>query len=685
MKKLLIISFLWVASLRAQSPLQLPQGHESFEGLFQHGVNLYYSGNSNGAIEVYRTIIQLAPNFEAAYLELAALYNEQGRGHEAQALYRELYNINNNFSHRRLLFIQSVLVHDFATARSLWQTRGADDWVWFFYGLMLRDEGRYREAISAFDRALALNSQLPAAHYFKGLIHNELQQYALAVTAFTTALRLDANFTGALYPLAVAYEGQGRPQMAINTLVRARNTLAEDRRLQQNINRLVQAYPPDMAAQQAQRLARKEHANPPLMTVFPPEVSTINVRVGVVENSNGLSLKAGGDYTLRDGTRSFNGNAGDILFVRRSRNIITVSDVNDRTLFSGRANANISFSYNDERYTTAVFDIINASGQFFTASVDRNYRGAFEFINRPNGITLVNIVGLEEYLYSVVPSEMPASWPLESLKAQAVAARTYALSVMQLGNFRARGFDLLGTVASQAYTGVNGEHINTTRAVNETFGQILFDSEANTFLRAYYSANNAGYTEVETIVWTGRGTVGRHVAVADLHLETRDNFMPLHQLHSWIESRPLTHSSWPGFHHAASYRSVVFTRAEEVALRVARNNNAGVGDITGLSINRRGVSGRVVNVEALGTNRNVTITSSDAIRSRVGGLRTNLFTTNIKFDADGNPEYFIYYQAGWGHGVGMDQSGAAGMAADNFNYRQILEHYYPNGTVQRHN
>lgn len=72
----------------------------------------------------------------------------------------------------------------------------------------------------------------------------------------------------------------------------------------------------------------------------------------------------------------------------------------------------------------------------------------------------------------------------------------------------------------------------------------------------------------------------------------------------------------------------------------------------------------------------------DIIRSSLGGLRSNLFTIeSIHFNSD-HPEYFIIYTAGWGHGVGLDQSGSAGMAADGYSWKQILKHYYPNGQLK---
>ena len=107
-------------------------------------------------------------------------------------------------------------------------------------------------------------------------------------------------------------------------------------------------------------------------------------------------------------------------------------------------------------------------GYFWAGQATRAYRGALQLLPFPAGMTIVNQLTMEEYLYAVVPSEMPSSWPAAALQAQAIAARTYAFA--NLGRYRQRGFDLLGSVASQAYNGVTGETAAVRKAVDATRG-----------------------------------------------------------------------------------------------------------------------------------------------------------------------------------------------------------------------
>lgn len=113
-------------------------------------------------------------------------------------------------------------------------------------------------------------------------------------------------------------------------------------------------------------------------------------------------------------------------------------------------------------------------------------------------LTVINQLSLSEYLYGVVPKEMGTGWPIEALKAQAVAARNYAL--MNLGKYSEYGFDFTTGTSSQAYGGYAAEKPDTNRAVDETKGIVLtYDGD---LIQCYYHANSGGYTEFAGNVWS---------------------------------------------------------------------------------------------------------------------------------------------------------------------------------------
>ena len=125
------------------------------------------------------------------------------------------------------------------------------------------------------------------------------------------------------------------------------------------------------------------------------------------------------------------------------------------------------------------------------------YRGDFVITNMWNGITLINDVPIEDYLKGVVPAEMPAKWNPEALKAQAIAARSYAVATKNAGKHASKGFDLVDTTADQAYGGASAEKESTTKAVEDTKGIVLVQNKK--VLPTYYHASSGGQTKV----WNG--------------------------------------------------------------------------------------------------------------------------------------------------------------------------------------
>ena len=286
---------------------------------------------------------------------------------------------------------------------------------------------------------------------------------------------------------------------------------------------------------------------------------------------------------------------------------------------------------------------------------------------------MVNQLNLEEYLYSVVPSEIPAYWPEEALTAQAIAARSYTLANM--GRFSNRGFDLMGSVRSASYRGAGNEAERTNAAVDASQGQVLtYDGK---ILNAVYSANSGGHTESGESVW---GNPSPLQAVSDPELSTRTSPLPPEDLARWLAETPASFSSKPGLHSASAYRWRTWVSAEEISARL-RSRGTELGQIISLLSKGRGISGRVEKILVRGTLGSSEI-RGDAIRSVLGSLRSNLFVSEPLLGSGKLPESFIFSGGGWGHGVGMDQSGAAGMASDGWTAAEILAHYYPGTAIE---
>ena len=142
--------------------------------------------------------------------------------------------------------------------------------------------------------------------------------------------------------------------------------------------------------------------------------------------------------------------------------------------------------------------VIKPKSGGFVSAKRKWYRGHLQLLNDGLGLTVINDIPIEDYVQGVVPSEMPSSWEEEAHKAQAIAARSYALANM--GKRGKYGYDLNDTPEDQAYGGASAEKINTNKAVEDTKGIVLiYDGK---IIPAYYSASAGGQTRSAGQVWT---------------------------------------------------------------------------------------------------------------------------------------------------------------------------------------
>ena len=262
---------------------------------------------------------------------------------------------------------------------------------------------------------------------------------------------------------------------------------------------------------------------------------------------------------------------------------------------------------------------------------DRWYRGRTQLVPTSKGLTAVNHVNLEHYLYSVLGAEMSPSWPLEALKAQAVAARSFALHKRSSGT---SVYDVTNTTSSQVYKGIETEAQTTHQAVNATAGQVM--TYGGKVILAAFHSSSGGHTENVEDIWTQPLPYLRGVADYDMGA-------PVFQ---WTKS---------------------FSRGEMSRLI------SGVGNVVSMTPERRTPQGRVVTMKVQGDRGTKRVSGND-LRSALG-LRSTLFavsSTGSGFQIDGR---------GYGHGLGLSQWGAHNLAAQGTNYQQILGHYYQSATL----
>ncbi|MCX5707526.1 MAG: SpoIID/LytB domain-containing protein [Candidatus Omnitrophica bacterium] len=327
--------------------------------------------------------------------------------------------------------------------------------------------------------------------------------------------------------------------------------------------------------------------------------------------------------------------------------------------------------------TVTLFDVKFGSNNFWSSAEDRSYRGEME-LSIDNGIIkIINVLSVEEYLYGVVPAEMPTNWPQEALKAQAVAARSE--TVAKLGRHRSDGFDLCAEVHCQVYSGVEKETELGNMAVDSTRGMILeYNSKA---VDAIYSSNCGGHTQDN--IFGDKEAVAYFTGIEDMD-ETRKPVFPLSpfEMESWLKDPPAgIYCNIPEYSKLSGFRWIRIYSAQQ--LRKMIDNFSAVGEIKRIVVTRRNPSGHVDKLKIVGLDSSCVIEKELNIRKVLGNLRSSMFKVETKYGKNHAPKDFIFYGGGWGHGVGMCQAGSCGMSKLGKSYQEILRHYFSRAHLKK--
>ena len=275
----------------------------------------------------------------------------------------------------------------------------------------------------------------------------------------------------------------------------------------------------------------------------------------------------------------------------------------------------------------------------------RRYRGALELRHKSGGLTAVNIVPVDGYLRSVVPEEMPVDWPAEAIKAQSVAARSFALA--SRGRHASEGYDLCTTTHCQIYTGTAAEKSASNAAIKATRGEVL--TYGGKPIEALFHTDSGGMTENSEAVW------GSHVPYLRAAKDTPAKTMP------WTKT-----ISRADLEHKLAAKGRDIGKVRSIALSPLA---------IGRAAKDRTASGRVKTMTVKGTKGTATL-SGTTWRSLLG-LKSTLFDAKLAKDM------VTFTGYGSGHGLGISQWGAERMAAKGASYAEILHHYYTGTKLQQ--
>jgi len=341
------------------------------------------------------------------------------------------------------------------------------------------------------------------------------------------------------------------------------------------------------------------------------------IRVLIIEGKEEISVSCSASLVVKDFSERntlLKLPSGRIAVMRKSGETIMVND--------------ITLPYDRLVISPSEKGILKVNG--------KSYRGMIRIQESADGrMDVINVLGLEEYLYGVVPKEMSPRWHSEALMAQAIVARSYA--IYQSGKNKNKDYDVYSTVYSQVYGGRNAESEYSNRAVDGTRGKVLL--YGNQPVLAYFHSNSGGRTEDANNVWTAA--------------------VP------YLKGIPDSYST-----DAPNYLWTLFLSLDEIK-NALNKHGVDIDDIYEVAAVEVSPSGRVKKVGILHGGGKIILTGNNfRIKVNPTIIKSTLFTmtregSGIRFEG-----------RGYGHGVGLSQWGAYVMAKKGYTCKDILKHYY---------
>ncbi|MBF0384910.1 MAG: SpoIID/LytB domain-containing protein [Candidatus Omnitrophica bacterium] len=352
----------------------------------------------------------------------------------------------------------------------------------------------------------------------------------------------------------------------------------------------------------------------------------IYIRVAIIKDAEDAVISARGDYEVTDLVTNEVVANGKALRLSRVKAIGGNIHIAKKDFISRRIRIST-----DKDITVRIND------------KDNRYRDSIEIsADRKGKITIVNSIGLEQYVKGVLYHEVSHRFPMEATKAQAVATRTYAL-YQKIKN-KDLAYDVTSDIYSQVYGGRSAERYRTNLAVDKTEGEILMYE--NKILPTYFHANSGGHTEDVRELW-------------------EEDLPPLYGVPSGFSI------GMPAYEWKKNFR------LKDIQDKLVKSGYK-IGMISDFEIMERNKSGRI---------RRLKISDRDGKSLYIKGkdFRQIIGPNEIKsnnYDIDMRGYFADFSGKGWGHGVGMCQWGARAMADKRYKYNGILNFYYPGAELR---
>lgn len=400
-----------------------------------------------------------------------------------------------------------------------------------------------------------------------------------------------------------------------------------------------------------------------------------NVKIRIINKLDSLKIIFNNNWQMESADIKFSKDDELLIFVDNDK--INAADNNKKLFPLGEK----FILKSEENGSLKIKNVPFGVGWWWQNKEDRTYEGEIHFcLTKEKKIEVVIHLPLEKYLKGVVPYEIGNDSPLEALKAQAIAARSEAIMALQSKNFSGENHDLTSDVECQVFSGNDKRNYLTDKAVDETRGLIL--TEKDKPINAFYSSNCGGHSELIKNVWGERPTSDSY---SNAHFDWEDStFLDLsieQNVHDWILSNPPSFCNPNVYSLLPDWTKNNFRWKREfsiagISTMISPKNI--FGNLIDIKIIKRGISGRITHAKFIFEKDSIEIKGELKIRQ--------LFSPPLKSSAfyfEKDEDKFILYGAGWGHGVGMCQSGAITMANIGYSFIEILKHYYRKAEIKK--
>jgi len=529
-----------------------------------------------------------------------------------------------------------------------------------YLGLIYEAQGLFPEAAESYCRSLGFK-KTDIALYRLAKLYYKAEQYKQARAGFEDVVNFDPSIRLAYYYLGDCCFKLGDYKKAYYYFNKCMSFYPRNKIIKMKFALTKRMLGKDffVLAKKEKDRKRKETS----LAQYQPQTGSPQVSVGVALGIERFTFRCGGDFSISDHkNKPFYGKAGKIYSVILKDGHFLLYDY-DRKIILAKLNA--PGDIDGGSFAFSIFDVTYGGGAFWHKKIDRVFRGKLKAVIQSSGITLINRLSMEEYLYGVLPSEISADYGYEAIKAQAVAARTIA--VRNVGRHKEDGFDFCSDVHCQAYQGMSAENELTTKAVDATRGEILTFKDKP--IEAFYHANCGGVLRADAFGDSDYLNT-KTDSVNDLLPESS------YRQETWFFDGPKTFCSKT---HNSKFRWQRVYDNEDFLL-VFGYNMKSIEKLLPLE-KSRSLRYDVVRMNISGSSQ--AIRGDLKIRNFFDDLRSGAFIIDLKYSETGIPEMLFFWGGGFGHGAGLCQEGAREMAQEGFDYKSILKHYYPGAQLRR--